>query len=280
MNNNSIIESYLASKGIFPAKRYRNYVIYHAPYRSDRTPSLKVENDQWFDFGLGEGGSLKQLQQKMGDATTLFHHKADDTFQVISRLEKNTMRLNYTKDIGNNEVLNQYLQSRGISIPIAKKYCKEVYYSIGNKKFFAIGLPTINPNSFALRNKDFKGNLGSGVSFFSNGCIGKRLLVFEGCFSMLSYWQMFKAFQNLLGGDVLVLNSLANKNKVDDYAPSYQQISLYLDNDLAGKKATNELLNKYSEAEDVSPLYENVNDLNDHLKEWSDMISSTKFTRR
>lgn len=279
MNKDNIIEAYLASKGISPAKRYRNYLIYHAPYRSDRTPSMKVENDQWFDFGLGEGGGLKQLQQKMGEVTNSFHHEASNTLEVASRSE-NTVRLNYTKDIGTNEVLNQYLRSRGISIPIAKKYCREVYYSNGNKKFFAIGLPTINPDSFALRNKDFKGNLGSGVSFFSNGCIGKRLLVFEGCFSMLSYWQMFKDFQNLLGGDVLVLNSLANKNKVDDYASSYQQISLYLDNDLAGKKATNELLNKYSDAEDVSPLYENVNDLNDHLKEWSDMISSIKFTRR
>lgn len=279
MNNDNIIEAYLASKGIFPAKRYRNYLIYHAPYRPDRTPSMKVENDQWFDFGIGEGGGLKQLQQKMGEVTNLFYQELGNTHEFDSRSE-NTMRLNYTKDIGTNEVLNQYLRSRGISIPIAKKYCREVYYSNGNKKFFAIGLPTINPDSFALRNKDFKGNLGSGVSFFSNGCIGKRLLVFEGCFSMLSYWQMFKDFQNLLGGDVLVLNSLANKNKVDHYASSYQQISLYLDNDLAGKKATNELLNKYSAAEDVSPLYENVNDLNDHLKEWSDMISSIKFTRR
>lgn len=279
MNNDNIIEAYLASKGIFPAKRYRNYLIYHAPYRPDRTPSMKVENDQWFDFGIGEGGGLKQLQQKMGEVTNFFHHEASNTLEIASRSE-NTVRLNYTKEIGTNEVLNQYLRYRGISIPIAKKYCREVYYSNGNKKFFAIGLPTINPDSFALRNKDFKGNLGSGVSFFSNGCIGKRLLVFEGCFSMLSFWQMFKDFQNLLGGDVLVLNSLANKNKVDDYASSYQQISLYLDNDLAGKKATNELLNKYSDAEDVSPLYENVNDLNDHLKEWSDMISSIKFNRR
>lgn len=279
MNNDNIIEAYLASKGIFPAKRYRNYLIYHAPYRPDRTPSMKVENDQWFDFGLGEGGGLKQLQQKMGEVANLFYQETGNTHEFASGSE-NTMRLNYTKDIGTNKVLNQYLRSRGISIPIAKKYCREVYYSNGNKKFFAIGLPTINPDSFALRNKDFKGNLGSGVSFFSNGCIGKRLLVFEGCFSMLSFWQMFKDFQNLLGGDVLVLNSLSNKNKVDDYASSYQQISLYLDNDLAGKKATNELLNKYSDAEDVSPLYENVNDLNDHLKEWSDMISSIKFNRR
>jgi hypothetical protein len=240
---------------------------------------MKVENDQWFDFGLGEGGGLKQLQQKLGEVTNLFHHEAGNTLEVASPSE-NTVRLNYTKDIGTNEVLNQYLRSRGISIPIAKKYCREVYYSNGNKKFFAIGLPTINPNSFALRNKDFKGNLGSGVSFFSNGCIGKRLLVFEGCFSMLSYWQLFKDFQNLLNGDVLVFNSLSNKNKVEKYASKYQQINLYLDNDQAGKNATKELLSKCDNAEDLSPLYENVNDMNDHLKEWNDMISSIKFMRR
>jgi len=279
MNNDNIIEAYLASKGIFPAKRYRNYLIYHAPYRPDRTPSMKVENDQWFDFGLGEGGGLKQLQQKMGEVTNLFYQETGNAHEFASRSE-DTMRLNYTKDIGTNKVLNQYLRSRGISIPIAKKYCREVYYSIGDRKFFAIGLPTINPDSFALRNKDFKGNLGSGVSFFSNGCIGKRLLVFEGCFSMLSYWQLFKDFQNLLNGDVLVLNSLTNKNKVENHASKYQQINLYLDNDQSGKNAAQELLNRCDNAEDLSPLYENVNDMNDYLKEWNDMISSMKSIKR
>ncbi len=279
MNHNNMIEAYLASKGIFPAKRYRHYSIYHAPYRADRTPSMKVENDQWFDFGLGEGGGLKQLQKKMNEVTNLFHHEATDILEVVSYSDS-TIKLNYTKDIGTNEVLNQYLRSRGISTQIAKKYCREVYYSNGKKKFFAVGLPTVNPNSFAIRNKDFKGNLGSGISFFSNGCVGKRLLVFEGSFSMLSYWQLFKDFQNLLNGDVLVFNSLSNKNKIEKYASSYHQISLFLDNDLAGKNATKELLSKYKNTEDSSLLYESVNDMNDHLKEWNDMVSTIKFNRR
>lgn len=278
MDNNKI-EAYLASKGIFPAKRYRNYLIYHAPYRSDRTPSMKVEKDQWYDFGISEGGGLNQLKQKMGEVAELFKYDSVNKHSFLANSES-FMHLNYTKDIGTNNVLNQYLQSRGISIPIAKKYCREVYYSNGNRKFFAIGLPTINPKSFALRNKDFKGNLGSGESFFSNGCIGKRLLVFEGCFSMLSYWQLFKDFQNLLGGDVLVLNSLSNKNYVDKYAPNYRQVNLYLDNDDAGKHATKELMDRYSNAEDLSALYDNVNDMNDHLLDLNKMVSSIKFTRR
>lgn len=279
MNNNNIIEAYLASKGIFPAKRYRHYSIYHAPYRPDRTPSLKVENDQWFDFGLGEGGGLKQLQQKLGEEKDLLKYDPANT-PIISSATETTMRLNYVKDIGTNQVLNDYLKCRCVSIPIAKKYCKEVYYSIGEKKFFAIGLPTVKPNSFALRNEKFKGNIGSGESFFSNGCEGKRLVIFEGCFSMLSFCEMFKDFQNLLGGDLLVLNSLSNKNKIDKYASNYEKMSLYLDNDSAGRSVTKELLNKYGNAEDVSTLYEKVNDMNDHLKEWNDIISSIKFTRR
>src|SRR5690606_11763803 len=199
----------------------------------------------------------------------LFKNESVDKNSFLDSSES-FMNLNYTKDIGTNEVLNQYLRSRGISITIAKKYCREVYYSNGNKKFFAIGLPTINPNSFALRNKDFKGNLGSGVSFFSNGCIGKRLVVFEGCFSMLSFWQMFKDFQNLIGGDVLVLNSLANKNHLDGYASEYRQVNLYLDNDDAGKLATKELMNRHQNVDDLSALYENVNDMNDHLRSWNE----------
>lgn len=277
--NSNIIEAYLASKGIYPAKRYNTYLIYHAPYRPDRTPSMKVENDQWYDFGIKEGGGLKQLKQKMGESPELFKNESVDKNSFLDSSES-FMNLNYTKDIGTNEVLNQYLRSRGISITIAKKYCREVYYSNGNKKYFAIGLPTINPNSFALRNKDFKGNLGSGVSFFSNGCIGKRLLVFEGCFSMLSFWQMFKDFQNLLGGDVLVLNSLSNKNHVDKYAPNYRQVNLYLDNDDAGKHATKQLMYRHQHAEDLSTLYDNVNDMNDHLLEWNQMIASIKSIRR
>ncbi len=279
MNSKNIIEAYLASKGIFPAKRYRNYSIYHAPYRADRTPSLKVQSEQWYDFGISEGGGLHQLKQKMGEVVEPFEYQPVSASVNAASADSN-MRINYTKDIGSNRVLNQYLESRGISIPIAQQYCKEVYYSAYEKKFFAIGLPTVNPDSFALSNRDFKGNLGSGESFFSNGFNAKELLVFEGCFSMLSYWQLFKTSQNLSRADVLVLNSLSNKNKFAQYAGKYQCINLYLDNDLAGKSATKELLSKHDNMKDQSALYAKTNDLNDYLQEKNDMISSVKFGRR
>ena len=58
------ITDYLEAKGIKPEKRTKTYSMYRAPYREDRTASLKVSHleNLWIDFGEdNNGGTLIDL---------------------------------------------------------------------------------------------------------------------------------------------------------------------------------------------------------------------------
>ena len=62
------ITEYLEAKGIIPDKRARSYSMYRAPYREDRTASLKVSHQEnlWVDYGEdNKGGTLIDLVLKI-----------------------------------------------------------------------------------------------------------------------------------------------------------------------------------------------------------------------
>ncbi|WP_044261274.1 CHC2 zinc finger domain-containing protein, partial [Prevotella conceptionensis] len=51
------IADFLNAMGIQPTKQRGNALWYSAPYRTERTPSFKVDTAKniWFDFGTGKG---------------------------------------------------------------------------------------------------------------------------------------------------------------------------------------------------------------------------------
>ena len=57
------IADFLRRLGHEPTRRSGNELWYSAPYRSERTPSLRVnvEKNVWYDFGLGIGGDIFNL---------------------------------------------------------------------------------------------------------------------------------------------------------------------------------------------------------------------------
>ena len=52
------LTDFLAQLGHEPVRRSGNELWYRAPYRSERTPSFRVNVAKrlWYDFGLGKGG--------------------------------------------------------------------------------------------------------------------------------------------------------------------------------------------------------------------------------
>mgnify|MGYP001509848059 CR=1 FL=1 len=60
---NISIRQFLARRGILPKYERNGYGMYLSPLREERTPSFKVDYVQnlWYDFGLGEGGTLLTL---------------------------------------------------------------------------------------------------------------------------------------------------------------------------------------------------------------------------
>lgn len=98
---------------------------------------------------------------------------------------------------------------------------------------------------------------------------GKNVAVFEGFIDALSFIEMRKNFT----GDLLVMNSIALLNKTKEHLKNYSEINLFLDNDPAGLKCKNEILQSFPNAKDYSEIYENHKDLNEHLMDIKNDLS-------
>ncbi|SHN22968.1 CHC2 zinc finger [Cyclobacterium lianum] len=274
--NKISIVTYLDQMGIKPSKVKAGYCFYYSPYREEKTPSFKVHpiKNLWVDFGDGNaGGTLIDLVLKMNPVFTIseaiqeiatisgpsfFLHPPILSNAKPSEKEPPGITIFKTKPLGNNRAITDYLHSRGISLETASDFCREVYYRIGNKRYFGIG--NANENGWSIRNKYWKGCTAQGFSLYRNNAA--QLSLFEGIFDMLSFAEMKKGDQ--YRQDFMVLNSLANVKQALPEIRKYSQIDLFLDRDKAGKGATEELMQSLSQCRDQSKLFSPYKDLNEY----------------
>lgn len=266
------IKNYLASIGCTVKANRGYYGMYLSPYRKDSSPSLKVDyrKNLWHDFGVDEGGSIIDLVMKIEECTFT---------QAIENLSKKSHSFSFhcqdplTQEQNidilkvkrlENRALLQYLESRKINLCIAQKYCEEIYYEIDTKRYFAIALKN-KSLGYEVRNKYFKGCIGrKDITYLTNN--SNTLLVFEGLFDFLSLLTYNK--EEMVSDsdtDTIILNSISNITEAKVSFDLYQQVDLYLDNDIAGINLTKQLLKEFSLAGDCSFLYRNYKDLNDFL---------------
>ena len=83
--NRISIRDFLARRGIQPKYERNGYGMYLSPLREERTPSFKVDYVQnlWYDFGLGEGGTLRTLVMRL---------ERCDSREAIRRLQNGEKR--------------------------------------------------------------------------------------------------------------------------------------------------------------------------------------------
>ena len=264
------IVSYLKSIGCKPQFENGCTARYIAPYRADSNPSLSINisSNLFFDHGTGIGGNVIQLAALINQcndreaAEILSEQKDSFSFHCIPVFKeefRNTIEIKKIKSLENIALL-QYLSARKINIQIAQQYCKEVYYQVRGKPYFAIAFEN-RSNGLELRSKYFKGATSKDISILSNA--SNSLLVFEGFIDMLSFYTYSNEF--ILSYDAIVLNSLSCIDKAKPLFSSYQEIHLYLDNDNAGESLTKQLLLEFSQAVDCSDLYKGYKDFNDYL---------------
>ena len=69
------IVDFLYVLGIEPVKHKASGLWYHAPYRNDRNPSLRVSTDKnvWYDYGIARGGDIFNLAGSSSTAMSLWH---------------------------------------------------------------------------------------------------------------------------------------------------------------------------------------------------------------
>ena len=268
--HNINIKQFLAQKGISPNQERLGYGMYLSPFRIETAPSFKVDYNQnlWYDFGSGEGGSIidlvmklehcdfREAVAKLENGSFSFHrdefvHSTNPTLQIVSVKPLQDCRLIH------------FLQSkRSIDIEIAKQYCKEIHYTTCDKPFFAIGFQS-DAGGWELRNEYFKGS-SSPKSPTTIGSGSPTCLLFEGFMDMLSYLTLKKVTRPTV--DIAVLNSVHNLQRAETFLQSHQTIHCFLDNDESGKRTLEAVRKLGRETIDQSSFYRNHKDLNEYLQ--------------
>lgn len=282
------VRDYLYNKGIQPKQIKGADYWYISPYREERTPSFKVNNDLnvWYDYGTGQGGNIIDLIMRMYNLNSVtevlnYFNKSNNQQQIIPQKQPDSFSFDQQRESAStgitilkvlpltNRALLEYLIDRRINLDIAKKNCKEIYYSVGDKRYFAVGFHN-ESGGYELRNKYFKGCSSKDITIYQPKLPNQEerknteaCLVFEGFMDYLSYLTLKKTDKPIV--DTVILNSVSNLSKAIGFIQSYPKVYTYLDNDKAGRNAT-ELLNKTCYALiDKSVKYADHKDLNEYL---------------
>ena len=175
------IRQFLAWRGILPKYERNGYDMYLSPLREERTPSFKVDYVQnlWYDFGLGEGGTLLTLVMRL---------ERCDSREAVRRLQNGEKRdagsVSLSPGVGErpaaggplpvlrpaavpalrilsdaplrHPALVGYLASRGIVPSVAAAFCREVRYKVNGRAFFAVGFRN-DAEGWELPPERFKG---------------------------------------------------------------------------------------------------------------------------
>ena len=165
-----------------------------------------------------------------------------------------------------NSVLLEYLSKRGIPSDIALRECVEVHYRMRGKWYFGIGFKN-RKGGMEIRNPYFKGSTSpkdiSHIRHSADKNEGSAVLVFEGFMDYLSYLTLK---QGRHVPDCVVLNSVGNLSGALDILKSYGHVCCFLDNDGAGRKATEEIRRQCVNVTDKAVHYLPHKDLNEFLQ--------------
>lgn len=265
------IADFLNVMGIHPSKQRGNALWYSAPYRTERTPSFKVDTvkNVWFDFGTGKGGDIFDLAGEFigsGDfllRAAFIAKSGTCPLPALKQPQRSEKKEPVFEDIWvrplQDAKLLGYLKERGIDAHIAIPNCEEVLYRVHGKRYYAIGFRN-EAGGMELRNRFFKGCIPpKDISLKRNG--SDVCSVFEGFMDCLSAMLL-----GIIASDWLVLNSVSNVEKAVKALQGYERIECFLDNDDAGRRTFQRLYDCFGEKViDRSFLYADHKDLNEFL---------------
>jgi len=269
------IKQFLQEKGIIPIKNYGHYGMYYCPYRKDRNASFKVDYNKnvWHDFGTNEGGSIIDLVMKIENCS--FNEAANKLEGKYADVHIGSYADKSFSFRGDNPLITiqnilpiihpkliAWVQQRKIDLTLANFYCREIHYQIGNNNYFSVGFRN-DKGGYELNSPpNFKSCFPpKEITTIRNG--KESCLVFEGFWDFLSYFTIQKIEKTK--HDIAVLNSVANVQKAIDFLKSHKEIYTYLDNDEAGRKATELIKSNCVSVNDRSERYTGFKDLNDYL---------------
>ena len=287
------IVEYLERKGVKPVRRTPAYALYQSPLREDMHPSFKVDTEKnlWIDYAEGRGGSIIDLCMRLEGCTLLEairqlgRNAPDDTahspqrerVQDTSKQEsiRQAAANGAKRMIGISDTLPSHLQKyltedRCINIEKAMPFLRSISYEVRGLHYQAIGFAN-QSGGYELRDSgSFKGTIAPKdiTPIFMDRSRNKvtdkiqPVCVFEGFMDFLSFLSMKEEVTSAC----LVLNSVSNVARAIRYLNDRHltHIRAFLDNDDAGRKATNDFIWAGFKVEDMSVHYGRFKDLNEY----------------
>ena len=281
----SIME-YLERKGIKPVRRTPTYALYRSPLREETHPSFKVDTEKnlWIDYAEGRGGSIidlymrlerctlseaiRHLGRRNAPDTACPHHIENVQYASMQGDSKQATPTTGARRLtGMSDTLPPYLQEylteeRCIDLEKAKPFLKCISYEIRGLHYQAIGFAN-QSGGYELRDSgSFKGTVApKDITPIFTDKAGP-VCVFEGFMDFLSFLSMKEEVTSAC----LVMNSVSNVAKAIRYLNDRHltNVRVFLDNDDAGRMATNDFIRAGFKVEDMSVHYGNFKDLNEY----------------
>ena len=279
------IVEYLERKGIKPVRRTPAYALYRSPFREDTHPSFKVDTEKnlWIDYAEGKGGSIIDLCMRLKGCTLseairilgqnapdITHVPRRESVQGSSKQESirqavstsGVRRLIEVSDTLPPHLLKYLEEDRCINLEKAMPFLRCISYEVRGQHYQAIGFAN-QSGGYELRdNGIFKGTIAPKdiTPIFADRA--EPVCIFEGFIDFLSFLSMKEEVIN----HCLVMNSVSNVAKAIRYLNDRHltHIRAFLDNDDAGKRATNDFIRAGFKVEDMSVHYRNFKDLNEY----------------
>ena len=287
------IVEYLERKGIKPVRSTPAYALYHSPLRAETHPSFKVDTEKnlWIDYAEGKGGSIIDLCMRLEGCTLLeairilgqnapdiTHVPRRESVQGSSKQESirqavstsGVRRLIEVSDTLPPHLLKYLEEDRCINLEKAMPFLRCISYEVRGLHYQAIGFAN-QSGGYELRdNGSFKGTIAPKdiTPIFIDKLRDKDadkiqpVCVFEGFMDFLSLLSMKEEVTSVC----LVMNSVSNVARAIRYLNDRHltHIRAFLDNDDAGKRATNDFIRAGFKVEDMSVHYRNFKDLNEY----------------
>ena len=280
----SIVE-YLERKGIKPVRSTPAYALYHSPLRAETHPSFKVDTEKnlWIDYAEGKGGSIIDLCMRLKGCTLseairilgqnapdITHVPRRESVQGSSKQESirqavstsGVRRLIEVSDTLPPHLLKYLEEDRCINLEKAMPFLRCISYEVRGLHYQAIGFAN-QSGGYELRdNGMFKGTIAPKdiTPIFTDGV--DPVCIFEGFMDFLSFLSM----KEEIISHCLVMNSVSNVARAIRYLNDRHltHIRAFLDNDDAGRKATNDFIRAGFKVEDMSVHYGRFKDLNEY----------------
>lgn len=251
------------------------YFWLRSPFRNENTASFRVDQgvNTWKDFGTNQTGDITDLVKLIYSVDTsralqlLSDFQTKDipvpAFVKHEKMDKER-RVIITKVLPlQSKSIIWYLKMRKINIELAMLYANEIHYTVAGSPLFSVGFKN-DFGGFAIRNKYFKGQFSPGGITTIKGDSPGELNIFEGFMDFLSMLVYNKT--RTPDNDTIVLNSLVNMEHVLPLLNNYDTINSYLDNDRAGRKGRDQIIEVHPCVVDKSKaIYPRWKDFNDYL---------------